>query len=109
MNGKSILIKGNINTLPFEFWHNAKAKFSTKFSDSTALAASGTAVTLAIHLEMDKILAVANGGIDLSKAKDGNNDGTIVIDPLNTDGNKEMADAILKLLTRRTHCEKGKK
>ena len=109
MNGKSILIKGNIASTPFEFWHNANAKFGSKFSDSTSLATNGGAVTLAVHLELDKILSVTNGGVDLSKAKDGNNDGTITIDPLNTDGNKDLADGIMKLLTRRTHCEKGKK
>ena len=109
MNGKSILIKGSIVSTPFEFWHNANAKFGSKFSDSTALATSGGAVNLAIHLELDKILSVTNGGVDLSKAKDGNNDGIITIDPINTDGNKDLADAIMKLLTRRTHCEKGKK
>ena len=106
MNGKSILIKGTVNGKNFEFWHNANAKFGAKFNDSTALATNGGAVQLAIHLEMDRILAAANGGVDLSLATDGNNDGTITIDPLNTDGNKNLADAIMYLMMRRTHCEK---
>ncbi len=108
MNGKSILITGTIGKTPFVFWHNAKVRFGAKFQDSTALVASGAAVTLAIHLELDKILAAANGGVDLSKVKDGNNDGTITIDPLNDDGNIEVANQLIKLLAHHTHCEKKK-
>ena len=106
MDGKSILINGTIGSTPFIFWHNANAHFGAKFPDSTSLATNGAAVTLAIHLELDKVLNVLNGGIDLSNAVDGNQDGTITIDPLNDDGNKEMADAIMMLLTHHTHCEK---
>lgn len=106
MNGKSVSIKGTVNGKLFEFWHNAKMKFGAKFNDSTALVATGSAAKLAIQLEMDKILAVTNGGVDLSLAVDGNNDGTITIDPLNTDGNKNLADAIMILLSHHSHCEK---
>jgi hypothetical protein len=48
-------------------------------------------------------------GINFSKLQDGNKDGTITIDPLNTDGNKNFAEKIFKALLRHTHCEKGKK
>ncbi len=108
MNGKSILITGTIGTTPFVFWHDARVRFGVKFQDSTALATSGAAVTLAIHLELDKIISVANGGVDLSAATDGNKDGTITIDPLNDDGNKQLADQLIRLLIHRTHCEKRK-
>lgn len=106
MNDKSVLISGSFGSTPFTFWHNARAKFGVKFSDSTSLTTNGEAVTLAIQLELDKVLSVVNGGVDLSKAIDGNNDGTITIDPINTDGNKELADDIMKLLTHRARCEK---
>ncbi len=108
MNGKSILITGTIGTIPFVFWHDAKIRFEVKFQDSTALAVSGAGVTLAIHLELDKIMSVVNGGVDLSTATDGNKDGTITIDPLNDDGNKQLADQLIRLLMHRTHCEKKK-
>jgi Domain of unknown function (DUF4382) len=108
MNGKSILIAGTINKVPFEFWHNGKAKFESKFADSTFVS-SGDAVNVTIKLELDKILAAANGGVDLSKAVDGNKDGIISINPLSDDGNKNLAEAILKLFVRHTHCEKGKR
>jgi hypothetical protein len=107
MNGKSILITGNIGKTPFVFWTSAKAKFGAKFSDST-MVSSGEAVNLAIKLELDKALTVANG-VDFSKLQDGNKDGTITIDPLNTDGNKNLAEKIFKALLRHAHCEKGKK
>jgi len=109
LNGKSILIKGAVGDVPFEFWHNARIKFGAKFSDSTVMVTNGTAVELAIQLELDKILSVANGGVDLSKAKDGNADGTISINPLNEDGNGDLAFNIIKLLSHRVHCERGKK
>ena len=110
MNRKSILITGKIDTTHFVFSHNAKARFGAKFQDSLALATSGLAVTLAIHLELDKIMAAANGGIDLSEAKDGNGNGIISItnDPTDLDGNQKLADQLMKLLTRHTHCEKKK-
>jgi hypothetical protein len=106
MEGKSILIKGKIDTTSFVFWHNRDANFGAKFSDSTSLATSGAAVNVAIHLELDKILSALNGGVDLTQALDGNKDGVITIDPNNTDGNKWLADQIMMLLVRHAHCEK---
>lgn len=106
MQGKSVLIKGSVGSTPFTFWHDARARFGVKFADSTSLTTDGAAVTLAIQLELDKVMSAVNGGVDLSQAKDGNNDGTITIDPLNTDGNEELADDIMQLLTRHARCEK---
>lgn len=109
MNGKSILIKGTFGDTPFEFWHNRKAAFGAKFSDKdSTLVSSGAALDLTIKLELDKALTVANG-VDFSKLLDGNKDGTITIDPLNTDGNKKLAELITSLLQRHTRCEKRKK
>ena len=97
MEEKSILIKGTIGTKPFVFWDDARLKFSARFPDSTALATSGAAVTMAINLELDKIIAIANRGF-LSQAKDGNNDGIITIDRKNDDGNEEVAEKLIWLL-----------
>jgi hypothetical protein len=109
MNGKSILVKGTFGDIPFEFWHNRKTNFGAKFSDGdSTLVSSGAAVDLAIKLELDKALTIANG-VDFSKLQDKNGDGTITIDPLDTDGNKKLADRIMSLLQRHAHCEKGKK
>jgi hypothetical protein len=109
MNGKSILIKGIFGNTPFEFWHNRKSAFGAKFADKdSTLVSSGAAVELAIKLELDKVLTVANG-VDFSKLQDGNKDGTMTIDPLDTDGNKKLAELIMSLLQRHSHCEKRKK
>ena len=106
MNGKSILMTGTIAGIPFVFWHNRDTRFGAKQADSTAVVTTGAAVNLAIQLELDKILSAVNGGVDLSTAVDGNQDGTITIDPANDDGNKDLADAIMNLLVRHTHCKK---
>ncbi|MBS1976754.1 MAG: hypothetical protein JST46_05260 [Bacteroidetes bacterium] len=108
MKGKSISITGTVGTKPFVFWHNGDTRFGAKFNDSTSLAAAGSAVKLAIHLEMDRILSAVNGGVDLSLAKDGNNDGTISIYPNDPDGNSDLSDKIFWLLRHRLHCEKKK-
>jgi hypothetical protein len=108
MQGKSIMIKGKIDTINFVFWHDRDANFGAKFADSTSLATSGSAATVAIQLELDKILSVLNGGADLTQALDGNKDGVITIDPNNDDGNKWLADQIMMLLIRHSHCEKKK-
>lgn len=104
MNGKSILMTGMIGSTPFVFWHKRDARFGAKFQDSTTLVTNGAALKIAIQLELDKILSAVNGGVDLTTATDGNNDGTISIDPSNVDGNKKLADAIMNLLVRHTHC-----
>lgn len=106
MNGKSILIKGKIDTTNFVFWHKRDANFGVRFSDSTTVTTTGGAADLAIHFELDKILSALNGGVDLSKAVDRNKDGVITIDPNDTDGNKWLADQIMMLLVRHAHCEK---
>jgi hypothetical protein len=109
MNGKSILITGNIGKTPFVFWSNKKAKFGARFSESdSTLVSTGESINLAIKLELDKVLSIANG-FDFSKLKDGNKDGTITIDPLNTDGNKKLSEIIFQSLLHHTHCQKGKR
>jgi hypothetical protein len=107
MNRKSILITGKIDTTQFVFWHKRDANFGARFSsnDST-VSTTGTAVNMAIHFELDKILSALNGGVDLTLAVDGNKDGIITIDPDDTDGNKWLADQIMMLLVRHAHCEK---
>jgi|GEM_PF-671023 len=110
MLGKSILITGKIDTIPFIFWHKRNVNFGAKFNDhnptDSTLNTTGTAVTMAIHFELDKILNALNGGVNLTKAVDGNKDGVITIDPNNDDGNKWLADQIMALLVRHARCER---
>jgi hypothetical protein len=118
MSGKSILITGKIDTIPFVFWHKRDANFGAKFynsladstsNDSTSISTNGATITLAIHLELDKIFNALNGGIDLHEAVDGNKDGVISINSNNDDGNKWIADKIMMLLVRHARCEKKDK
>ncbi|MBX7124432.1 MAG: hypothetical protein K1X47_01960 [Cyclobacteriaceae bacterium] len=106
MAGKSILITGKIDTTQFIFWSDARDRFGVKFADSTSLSTSGAALELAIHMEMDKIFSKLNGGVDFTKLKDGNNDGIITIDPLNTDGNGDYVRYIIRLLLKRSYCKR---
>lgn len=110
MLGKSILITGKIDTIPFVFWHKRDLNFGARFDDDaptdSTLVTTGAAVTMAIHFELDKILVALNGGVDLFMALDGNKDGVITIDPNNDDGNKWLADRIMMLLVHHARCER---
>lgn len=110
MMGKSIMITGKIDTIPFTFWHKRDANFGARFNDHNAndstMTTTGSAVTVAIHFELDKIMNAFNDGADLTKAVDGNKDGVITIDPDNDDGNKWLADQIMMLLIRHARCER---
>lgn len=103
MEGKSIFISGKIDTTDFVFWHKRDTKFGIHLTDST-FSSNGNNVTLAINLELEKVLNALEGGVDLSKAIDGNGDGIITIDPDDTDGNKLIAEKIMMLLSRHGHC-----
>jgi hypothetical protein len=101
MDGKSIVIKGMIGTKPFVFWDKKPFSFSANLPDSTSLCTCA-AVTMTIHLELDKIMAIANRQF-LLQAKDGNGDGTITIDRQNDDGNEEIAEKLIWLIEQHHH------
>lgn len=105
MEGKSIYISGKIDTVDFVFWHKRDAKFGIHLTDST-FSSNSSNVTLAINLELEKVLNALAGGVDLTKATDGNGDGVITIDPEDSDGNKKLADTIMMLLGRHGHCNR---
>ena len=91
---KSVLIKGTIDSTPFVFWHNFDDELEVDFEDPQ-FDINVTQITEGIVIDFDltQILDSVNG-VDLSLAQDGNNDGKIEISPDNTDGNKEIAEAI---------------
>jgi phosphomannomutase len=103
MEGKSIYVAGKIDTTNFVFWHKRDANFSIHLTDSL-FSSNGNNITLAINLELEKVLNALEGGVDLTEAVDGNGDGIITIDPDDTDGNKFIADRIMMLLVRHGHC-----
>lgn len=96
--GKSILIKGTINEVPFVFWHNTVEEFEIDYSDvNHDLIIDGGAMTTTINFDLSYIFGT-NTTIDFSLATDDDGDGVIEINPDNDDNNKEIADAILELL-----------
>lgn len=98
MQGKSVYAKGTINGTPFIFWHNTDEEFEIDFEDAAQnLTLNGQSVDLIINFNLG-LLFDSVRGVDLSRAQDGNGNGIIEIDPLNTDGNGALAYAIKNTL-----------
>lgn len=91
---KSILIKGTINNIPFVFWHNFEDELELDFEDPQfdITVSSGTE-NLSIEFDLSLLFNSVNG-VNLSQAVDGNNNGTIEISPVDTDGNNEIAQEL---------------
>lgn len=98
MQGKSVYAKGTINGTPFVFWHNTDEEFEIDFEDAADnLSCNGQAVNVIINFNLALLFDSVNG-IDISAAQDGNENSIIEIDPLNTDGNENLAQAIKNAL-----------
>ncbi len=94
MFGKSVLIRGTINDVPFIYWHNFMDEVEVDFEDPTIdVAIAGNTESLVIDFDLS-LLFNAVGGIDLGQATDNNNDGTIEISPTDEDGNNDLAQSI---------------
>lgn len=91
---KSILIKGNIDSVPFVFWHDFEEEVEVDFEDpNTNITVKNNTTELTIEFDLSLLI---NGidGIDLSQAVDGNNDGVIEINPNDPDGNNAIAQQL---------------
>lgn len=86
--------KGTVDNIPFIFWHNFEDEIELDFEDPQfdITVASGTEY-LSIEFDLS-LLFNSVGGVNLSQAVDGNNDGTIEISPVDTDGNNAIAQQI---------------
>lgn len=94
MFGKSVLIRGTVNDLPFVFWHNFMDEVEVDFEDPTVdVSIAGNTESLVIDFNLS-ILFNTVDGIDLSQATDNNNDGTIEISPSDEDGNNDLAQVM---------------
>ena len=92
--GKSILIRGNFQGTPFEFWHDFEDELEVDFDDpSLDIVISGSAESLVVDFDLS-LLFNSTFGIDLTRAQDGNADGLIEISPADQDGNNALADQI---------------
>lgn len=92
--GKSILVTGTLEGMPFVFWHDFNEEVEVDFED-VEQNITITEGTESITINFD-ITAIFNHdfGVDLSMAADGNGDGTIEISPMDEDGNNALAHAI---------------
>ncbi|MCO5724781.1 hypothetical protein [Robiginitalea marina] len=92
--GKSVLIRGTISQIPFEFWHDFEDEVEIDFDDPTMDIVISTGVE-SLVLDFDlSLLFNSISGIDLTQATDGNEDGVIEISPQDPDGNNALANEI---------------
>lgn len=94
---KSMQMTGEIDGVPFVFWHDFEEEIEIDFEDSTqSIVIDNDENTVVINFDLTGIVGAA-GAVDLSNALDGNNDGTITISPEegdDTDGNQLIAEAL---------------
>ena len=105
LDGKSVLMEGSIERVPFVFWTDEEESFEINFSGGGGdLVVENTGFVLFVDFNLDALFG-ANGTIDLSQAQDGNGDGVIEISPDDTDGNNILAVKILSELEEATELD----
>lgn len=97
MYGKTVIITGTIDGIPFTFWSDEEMELEIEFDELVTLEDASSAL-LTVSFDLNALFNPALGGIDITSAKDGNEDGKIEINPRDPDGNKELAKKIYKKL-----------
>ena len=96
--GKSVLIQGTVNDIPFEFWHDFEDEVEVDYENPEFdITIRDNTEGITIEFDLSLIFDVVSG-IDLSQAADGNEDGTIEISPQDEDGNNALAQEIRELI-----------
>jgi hypothetical protein len=89
--GKTVLMEGNINGTPFEFWYDFEAEVEIDYEDSNQdIDVNAGLNAIIINFDLDNIL----NQVDLSQATDTDEDGLIEINPNGDDGNASLAQAL---------------
>lgn len=93
MFNKSIEIKGTINGIPFIFWHNAEQEFEIDYEDAgqNLVIDNNNSAVISFDFDLNSVIA----GVNLFNATDNNNDGLIEISPMDSDGNRALANLII--------------
>ncbi|WP_445384820.1 hypothetical protein ACT6NV_12715 [Robiginitalea sp. IMCC44478] len=92
--GKSVLIQGTVNEVPFIFWHNFEDEVEVDFENPEFdIVIRDNTDGITIDFDLSQIFDVVSG-VDLAQAVDGNENGTIEISPDNADGNGDLAQLI---------------
>lgn len=87
--GKTVLVRGNLDGVPFEFWHHFEEDLEIDYEDRNRdIIVSGNNDEITINFNLNGMLS----NIDLSAATDGNGDGFIEISPVDGDGNRALAN-----------------
>ncbi len=90
---RSIFVKGTIDGVPFEMWHDTSENLD--IGRSTGVTVDEDGINIAVTFTIDQFLNAAEA-VDLSGAIDANQDGIIEINPDNDDDNSDLADALKK-------------
>ncbi|MGO2358231.1 hypothetical protein [Mesonia sp.] len=92
--GKSMELKGEINGVPFVFWHDFEEEIEIDYEDmNESLVIDNNTSEVLINFDLSAVLG-ATGMVDLSMATDNDGDGVIVISPQDEDGNNALAEAL---------------
>ncbi|MFO8022401.1 MAG: DUF4382 domain-containing protein [Perlabentimonas sp.] len=95
MYGKSMLIEGTINGADFIFWSDEEIEIEIEFEELVYLDEASRAV-LTVSFDLASLFDATAGGIDITSAVDGNENGIIEIYPEDPDGNSDLADIIIE-------------
>ena len=92
--GKSVLVQGTINGVAFEYFSTMdEFEVELEFEPPVDLTAAG-GVSVVVSIDLAAIFDPLRGGVDISRATDGNGNGTIEIHLLDNDGNRALADRL---------------
>lgn len=99
---KSIVLEGTLGDVPFTFWTDETLDFEVDFDNLDGnLDITESGFVLTINFDLDALFAE----IDLSQAKDGNEDGLIEIYPGDPDGNSDLSYEIMDMLEEVTDLD----
>lgn len=95
MYGKSILITGTLEGIPFIFLTDEEFEVEIEFEELVYIDDASNAI-LTVQFDLGTLFSPEAGGVDLGQAADGNGDGVIEIYPGDPDGNSDLAELILE-------------
>ncbi|MEE4284856.1 MAG: hypothetical protein V2I31_01870 [Mariniphaga sp.] len=90
---KTVLIEGDINGTPFIFFTDEEFEMEIEFEEPFDLSEVESAI-VTVSFDVLALFNPAQGGIDITAARDGNGNGIIEIYEDDHDGNENLADKI---------------
>ena len=91
--GKTMVIKGAIDGVPFIYWTDKELEMEIEFDELVHVDDVHNAL-LTVSFDLDALFNPSFGGIDITSAKDGNGDGLIEIYKNDPDGNSDLSGSI---------------